>query len=142
MIREADAGALDGILALLTAANLPLDEVSTHLAEFLVAEREGEVVGAVGLERYGDAALLRSLVVRDDARGSGLGASLVTSLIERARTSGVRTMVLLTTTAADWFPRFGFAVCTRDAVPVAVTTSVEFTSACPASATVMQRRLD
>ncbi len=142
MIRQADAASLDGILELLAAAALPLDEVPAHLSEFLVAERGGDVVGAVGLERYGDTGLLRSLVVREDARGTGLGALLVTALLERAGDSGITTLVLLTTTAADWFPRFGFEVRARDAVPASVLASVEFRSACPASATVMQRRLD
>ena len=38
------------------------------------------------------------------------------------------------------FARFGFDVVTRDAVPAAIRASVEFTSACPSSATVMRWR--
>jgi amino-acid N-acetyltransferase len=48
---------------------------------------------------------------------------------------------LLTTTAAEWFPRFGFVRTTREAVPMAVTASVEFQGVCPASAVVMQKVL-
>ncbi len=49
--------------------------------------------------------------------------------------------VLLTTTAEDWFPRFGFVRIARDAVPAALHASAELRGACPASAAVMQKPL-
>jgi amino-acid N-acetyltransferase len=48
---------------------------------------------------------------------------------------------LLTTTAERFFPRFGFEEIARDEVPASVQASVEFQSACPASAIVMRKRL-
>ena len=48
---------------------------------------------------------------------------------------------LLTTTADGFFPRFGFSRITRDDVPDSVKGSVEFRSACPASAVVMRKVL-
>ena len=107
------------------------------LAHFLVAERAGEVVGAIGLEPYGGAALLRSAVVAPSVRGTGVGERLVRSLLDEAKRHRMNEVVLLTTTAESWFPRFGFNKVSREAVPDAVKQSVEFTSACPASATVM-----
>ena len=73
-----------------------------------MAEESGRVVGAVGLEVYGDCALLRSAVVDAGRRGSGLGIDLVESLLRHAATRGVREIYLLTTTAEHFFPRFGF----------------------------------
>lgn len=48
---------------------------------------------------------------------------------------------LLTTTADRYFPRFGFERIARADVPASVQTSIEFTSACPTSATVMRKQL-
>ena len=48
---------------------------------------------------------------------------------------------LLTTTAERFFPKFGFEQIARDDVPPSVQASVEFRSACPASAIVMRKRL-
>jgi amino-acid N-acetyltransferase len=48
---------------------------------------------------------------------------------------------LLTTTAERFFRTFGFERIERAAVPQSVQTSIEFTSACPSSATVMRKIL-
>jgi amino-acid N-acetyltransferase len=48
---------------------------------------------------------------------------------------------LLTTTAEGFFPRFGFEAVRHADVPASVQASVEFQSACPASAIVMRKRL-
>jgi amino-acid N-acetyltransferase len=50
-------------------------------------------------------------------------------------------MYLLTTTAERYFPKFGFERIERRDVPETVQASVEFTSACPASAVVMRKSL-
>jgi amino-acid N-acetyltransferase len=111
------------------------------MSHALVA-RDGEaVVGSAALERYGDAALLRSVAVEEPRRGTGLGAALVGAALDLARAEGVGEVYLLTTTAPDYFPRFGFRPVARDAVAPAVTQSVEFTSACPASALAMRARV-
>jgi amino-acid N-acetyltransferase len=53
----------------------------------------------------------------------------------------LQALYLLTTTAERYFPSFGFSVTTREKVPDAVRDTVEFRSACPASAVVMVRPL-
>jgi len=126
------------VIALLEAAGLPRAGVPMGLGDFLVADTESGLAGAIGLERYGRAALLRSAVVRPGDQGSGIGAALVRALLDRARDSEVREIYLLTTTAERWFPRFGFARIARERVPDAVRASVEFREACPASAAVMR----
>lgn len=140
-IRAARPADLSAVQSLLTRADLPLAGVPNDLAHFFVAERDGEVVGAIGLEPYGAAALLRSAVVAPTVRGSGVGEQLVRSLLEEAKRHRMNEVVLLTTTAESWFPRFGFSRVSREDVPASVKQSVEFTSACPASATVMKLAL-
>jgi amino-acid N-acetyltransferase len=141
MLRAARAGDHAAVLGLLEAAGLPLAGVPAGLDDFIVAEQDGRVVGAVGLERYGQSALLRSAVVEPGLRGTGVGASLVEGVLTHARERGARDVYLLTTTADQWFPRFGFVRIEAEAVPASVRTSVEFREACPASAAVLRKDL-
>ncbi len=129
------------IRTLLRSAGLPDEDFADHLAHFLVARRHGAVVGAVGFERHGRAALLRSLVVAPAMRGSGLGAALTERIAADAAAAGVRMLYLLTTTAPTYFPRLGFEVIERAALPAELAGSEELKGACPASAVAMQRPL-
>jgi amino-acid N-acetyltransferase len=140
-IRQATSHDLDAVESLLSANNLPLDGVMENFPGFVVAEDSGEIAGAIGLEKFGSVALLRSAVVSAQHRGSGVGRKLVERLLERAEEEGIEELFLLTTTAEEYFPRFGFARTTRSAVPAAVTASAEFQGACPDSAVVMTRRI-
>ena len=137
-IRSARAADYHAVTALLEAARLPTAGVPRSLDDFLVADTRDGLAGAVGLERYGSAALLRSAVVRPGDQGAGIGAALVRAVLERASDGGLREIYLLTTTAERWFPRFGFTPIEREQVPDAVRASVEFREACPASAAVMR----
>ncbi|WP_141619441.1 arsenic resistance N-acetyltransferase ArsN2 [Myxococcus sp. AB036A] len=134
--RPADLGAVEALLA---AADLPRQGVADHLPHFLVAEREGTLVAAAGLELYGTSALLRSVVVNESQKGKGVGAELVQRLVERASADRLGALFLLTTTAADYFPRFGFVRIDRASLPPELHASEELRGACPASAAVMRR---
>lgn len=141
-IRPATSADAPAVLGLLAASDLPADGVEAHLADFLVAVRDGALIGVAGVERYADGWLLRSVAVADSERGRGLGAALTTRALERAAKAGASAVYLLTTTAEDWFPRWGFRRIGRDAVPAGVRQSVEFTGACPATAAVMKLDLE
>jgi amino-acid N-acetyltransferase len=139
-IRVAAPGDYAGVVRLLEAAGLPTAGLQPSLPDFLVAEEGGRIVGTIGLEVYGDCALLRSAVVDPARRGAGLGIGLVESLLGRAETRGVHEIYLLTTTAERFFPRFGFARISPGEVAAAVRASEEFRGACPDSAIAMRRR--
>ena len=132
---------VDGVFALLTEQHLPLDGLRDHVWSLLVARKEGRIVGSAALEMYADGALLRSVAVADAFRGQGLGRELTDAAIALARGQHVPAVYLLTTTADQYFPKFGFERITRADVPATVQASVEFQSACPASAIVMRKRL-
>ncbi len=140
IVRRAVVDDLPAILRLLEQAGLPRDGAADHLAGFLVAEEELRVIGCGALERYGSAALLRSVAIDPAARRGGLGTRIVQALLEIARREDFDTITLLTTTAGEFFPRFGFRRIERSDVPGAVVPSKEFQGACPSSATIM--RLD
>lgn len=136
-IRHATTSDYAGIEALLSKAKLPLAGVATHLSNFLVAENGSAMVGCVGLERYGDAGLLRSLVVAQAHRGEWIGEKLTVACIHAARASGICKLALLTETADRYFPRFGFKATDRAALPGPLNESEELRGACPASARAM-----
>ena len=62
-------------------------------------------------------------------------------VLDHARERGVQDVYLLTTTAEDYFPRFGFRRVDRREVPAEVQASVEFRKACPGSAVAMRKSL-
>ena len=140
-IRKARNEDLAAVEELLAASKLPLDGVRDHFADFIVAEQNDGIEGAIGLEKYDSVALLRSAVVAPQFRGSGIGARLVEEILKRAEADGIDELYLLTTTAEKYFPRFGFTVTARAAVPERLKSSAEFQGACPDTAVVMKRRL-
>jgi amino-acid N-acetyltransferase len=81
--------------------------------------------------------LLPSVALDPALRGHGLGWRLTRRALDVARQRGIATVYLLTETAGDFFPRFGFRRIERAAVEPAVQQSIEFISACPASAQVL-----
>ena len=141
-ISPAATADLPAILALLQRAGLPHAGIADHVASALVARAHGRVVGCAALELYGVSALLRSVAVDASLRGTGLGQALTRAALDLARGRRVRAVYLLTETAGGFFPRFGFRTVSRTDVDPAVRESVEFTTACPASAQAMVLDLD
>jgi amino-acid N-acetyltransferase len=140
-LRSAQSADLPGVLDLLGRSDLPSAGVADALPHFVIAENEGQLVGVVGLELYGSSALLRSAAVEESWRRTGVGRTLIESALDLARERGIDDVFLLTTTAEHYFPRFGFACVTRDAVTDAVKASAEFKGACPDSAVAMRKSL-
>src|SRR5579859_388004 len=102
-IDTARADDLPVIRDLLMQSGLPLDGVGDPGMRMLVARDGLAVVGSVGLELYGHAALLRSLAVDAPLRGHGLGVRLTRAALALARDGHVRQVYVLTETADDFF---------------------------------------
>jgi amino-acid N-acetyltransferase len=134
--------ALESVVKLLAAAQLPTEDLTAaHCDNFFFAGPATAPTGLVGLEVYGEVALLRSLVVASDRRGRGEGHELLKHAEERARAAGVRSLYLLTTTAEGFFARHGYQRVPRDSVPAAIGATREFAGICPASSACMVRRI-
>jgi amino-acid N-acetyltransferase len=140
-IEPAQPEDLTAVLHLLDQSHLPLDGLGEHLATTLVARHDGQIVGSAALEIYVEGALLRSVAVAPELQRHGLGQALTEAAIRLARDFHVPAIYLLTTSAEGYFPKFGFEHIQRADVPPTVQTSIEFTSACPSSATVMRKSL-
>jgi arsenate reductase len=78
-----------------------LDEPSRIFFEYRTDD--GKLLGFGGYERFGDDALIRSLVVVQEERGRGIGRELLSLLLRRAFDDGARKAWLLTTSAAAFF---------------------------------------
>jgi amino-acid N-acetyltransferase len=140
-IEPAHADDLPAIESLLEDSGLPRAEIERHLGAAVVARAGPHLVGSAAVELYGPAGLLRSVAVASERRGQGLGRRLTDAALELARRRGVRHLYLLTETAGEFFPRFGFRTIPRTAVAPAVQQSIEFTRACPESALAMVTEL-
>jgi N-acetylglutamate synthase-like GNAT family acetyltransferase len=85
-------------------------EMRAHIDDWLVAERDGELVGCVSLVHFNDELCeVRSLAVVPEYRGNGLGGKLIQAAVRLAEARGMR-RVLALTRAAPVFLRLGFQV--------------------------------
>jgi amino-acid N-acetyltransferase len=139
-IRAATAQDLPAALNLLHDAGLPVADVSAERLA-LVAYEQQQMQGVIGLESFDELALLRSLVVCEAARGSGVGVALVAALEDACRQQAVREVWLLTIDADPFFAKLGYVVRTRDAAPDAIRGTAEFSSLCPGDAVLMSKEL-
>jgi amino-acid N-acetyltransferase len=147
-IRAATTDDIRAVSALLLAAHLAPNALDAQFGpQFAVAVEAvaGDIVGAAGIEVYGDGlsrvGLFRSAVVDERLRGRGVGAALTEDRVAWAERESLAALYLLTETAVDYWPRFGFERTARDGVPAALMTSHEWRQGCPASAVAMVLRL-
>lgn len=142
-IRSATPGDLGAVETALQEADLPLDGLRDQFGDgYAIAEADGRLVGVEGIEVHGSDGLLRSAAVLPSWRGKGVGDALTRDRIAWARRRGLRSLYLLTTTAGDYFPRFGFVAVNRAIAPVEVQKSREFAEACPSTALFMSLPLE
>jgi amino-acid N-acetyltransferase len=129
---------LPHIREMLDNESLPsADLTEASLEYFLVYRDEFGIAGVVGIERYGQAALLRSLVVTADRMGCGVGKGLVTAAEDLAARLQVHSIYLLTTTAAEFFEYRGYRRIERAEAPPEIRSTEEFSSLCPSTAVLM-----
>ena len=130
------------VVALLEAEGLPASDLTdAHVEHFFFTGTDGAPSALVGLEIYGEAALLRSLVVSAAARTQGLGSALVRHAEKYAAAHRVHSLYLLTTTAEAYFKHRGYRRIDRSEAPSSIQSTSEFSSLCPSSSVFMIKRL-
>ncbi len=141
-IQTATASDRFDICKLLRASGLPTEDVDAQrLHDFQVLREGGRLVAVVGIERCGSVGLLRSLAVVDSLRGGGVGGALLQAAQRRARAEGYAALYLLTTSAADYFARFGYVPVERDEAPPEIRAASQFATLCPAAAVLMRKTM-
>jgi len=119
-IRRGRAGDVEALAALIAEANLPPLFIEEYVEGFAVAEQDGRIIAAGGLEVYGKAgAFIRSVAVAPEGRGLGLGREIAELLCEDAHASGVHDIYLFTQDAWFFWQHLGFVDIPMDAWPPA-----------------------
>ncbi len=131
MIRKARIEDVPGIYKLLQEYGRkgdllarPLSKLYDHLRDFWVYmdEKEGKsaVVGCCALQFcWEDLAEIRSLAVKENHAGTGIGALLVDRAIQEALVFNIAKLFTLTY-RPSFFERFGFMVIDRSELPLKV----------------------
>jgi N-acetylglutamate synthase-like GNAT family acetyltransferase len=91
----------------------------------LVAERQGKIIGVIGMKCRGRNAVLRNLAVAEGERGRGVGRLLVAHAEREAAYRGVRSLYVLCLTAARYFSGLGFLPCPLESAPQALLRIME-----------------
>jgi len=134
-LRRANLGDVPAIAAVMapyviegTLLPRPVSELYQCVREFVVVERRAvadeavEIVACAALRvLWDDVAEVRTLAVRPDHHGRGLGGHLVASLVADARALGVPRVIALTR-EVPFFERCGFVVVPRESLPRKVWT--------------------
>lgn len=93
------------------------DEIATNIRSYILAKEEGQIVGFGALHFHADdLAEIRSLVVKDDFRGKGIGKGLVSMLLEEGTHLGVEKVLTLTYKKA-FFESLGFSEIPKESLP-------------------------
>jgi amino-acid N-acetyltransferase len=139
--RNATTNDLEMVLELLETSKLPTAGVKDHIQNFILGFQNNTLLGCAGLEIHGQTGLLRSVAVSTSKRKNGIGSRLVKSILEHSKTQQLSSIFLLTETAENFFPRFGFKQVSRAEIPASLQASEELRGACPDTALVMMLEL-
>jgi amino-acid N-acetyltransferase len=116
---------------------LPYSDIYESQVDFIVAKNDEQIVGCIGLEKYGTEGLLRSFAIELNFRKKGYGKELYNRLLTYGMQNKVNTLHLLTTTAREYFINVGFSVQNRSNAPEIIQNSREFKGLCPSSSIYM-----
>ncbi|QHG91140.1 N-acetyltransferase [Sulfurimonas sp. CVO] len=93
------------------------DEIATNIRSYILAKEEGAIVGFCALHIHTPfLAEIRSLVVKEDRRGMGIGQSLIAKAIEDAQNLGIK-KVLTLTYQQQFFEKLGFIEIPKESIP-------------------------
>ena len=122
--RFEDAPAIYALLATFSTEGKllprPVADIQARIANFIVAELDGAVAACGALRDFGNNLNeIRSLAVRRDLAGQGIGSRLVRALLEKAaeRTGGGKGHVFALTYRVALFQHLGFRIIDKYTVP-------------------------
>jgi amino-acid N-acetyltransferase len=127
-IRQAHIEDIPGILMLIepleesgVMVRRSRDNLEMEIHNFLVAERDGAVIGCAALYPYEREKLaeLACLTVEEKYRNSGSGAQLLKAIETRAAKFDIQKIFALTTQTSHWFRERGFKGADIDDLPLA-----------------------
>ncbi|MBI2843562.1 MAG: N-acetyltransferase [Armatimonadetes bacterium] len=94
-----------------------LNDLYENIRDYFVVELEGRVVGSCALHvSWEDLAEIKSLVVADEAQGSGLGRQLLDQCLNEANELGIPRVFALTY-KPEFFEKLGFVRADKSGMP-------------------------
>lgn len=138
------SGSSSDLTSAMAEAGLPtadLAEPGRTLFQYATLDRHS--VGWGGFELYDGDVLLRSVAVMPRFHRQGYGRNMAALLMRRAYDAGARQAYVLTgdPEARTFFEKLGFAAIDRSAAPAAILATRQASELCPASATLLTKRI-
>jgi amino-acid N-acetyltransferase len=94
-----------------------LNELYEKIRDFLVVEDKGKISGVCALHiLWEDLAEVRSLAVRKELQGKGIGRRLVKECLKEAKALGIKRVFALTY-SSDFFEKLGFKEIDKSDLP-------------------------
>ncbi len=127
----------DDIILLLANAGLPTSDIDWKNIHFETEYLNDVLIACGAIEIYGEYGLLRSLAVREEHRGKGVGEKVTRNVLEIAQKREIKKIYLLTTDAEEFFKKLGFVSILKTEAPTAIHKLPQFQDICPDSAVCM-----
>lgn len=136
------SGECPDLRAALKAAGLPTADLEAPGRHFYAyTTLGGRLCGYGGFERFGEEALIRSVIVPDAMRGKKIGRNLVSLLLSRLYRFGARRAWCLTSDAADYFQKTGFKEVARENAPESILSTRLVRDLCPSDSILLCRTI-
>jgi len=132
---------LHSVKEILQLNHLPLIGVEDQFSNYFILQLNADIIGVIGLEIYGDSALIRSFAIIPEFQKKGLGTTLFQQIMEYAQEKKIKNLYVLTQTAKVFFEKKNFGVVDRNVAPLEIQQSKEFTTACPSTAILLKRAI-
>jgi glycerol-1-phosphatase len=134
---RATADQAEDVRDLLRSAGLATDGIEGRIDHTVVC-RNGENLAATAcLEPAGGNGIIRSVAVRADLRGEGLGMLAAAAAVREGRSRGILTFALFTESAVPFFEQLGFHRIERSDLPGPIREGRHATEECAQAATPM-----
>ncbi len=117
-----------GFVAALEDVGMPVSDLDASKGHyFAIMDAGGQPLGYCGFETLNEAtAFIRSCVVPAPFRGRGIGAEMMTALVDQLTADGKSGLYLFTMDADPFFEKFGFKIISRDDAPDIVRATSQF----------------
>jgi len=128
---------------LLSGCSLPTSDLKLNDKVQLFGACQNEnLIACIGVEIYGNAALLRSLAVVSEYRKEGIGKLLSEYVENYCKQEGVKEVYLLTETAKEYFEKLGYKTQKREDAPLTIKGTTQLSGLCPSSSNFMIKLLN
>jgi amino-acid N-acetyltransferase len=140
-IKEIYPEDIEKVVDLLAEAELDYSDLKQPGIRLFQIVESGLIAAVGALEVRDGQALLRSVAVKKEFRGQGIGKMLVAQIEEVAIQSGIKSLYLLTTTASAFFQSLGYRQIARNDFAEPLKQTAQFAGLCPESAVCMKKEV-